>query len=703
MALANSKSVLAKLLAQENIVVEHRNTSTAYFDPKNRVLVLPIWKDMSNDLYDLLVGHEVGHAWETPAEGWHSAVSDKQKPGLKSYLNVIEDARIEQKIKNRYPGLRSCFYKAYNELYENNFFGVADMDINTLKFIDRINLHFKIGAFLMVQFTEEEQLIIDEIEKLSTWEQVVDMANRLYSKQIEENEEARKGKLVIKDIDSLDSGEDSDDDIFEFDDEDFDANEDPESLTDSEFRNREEQLISDTIKPYRYATIPDFKVEDFIVSWKELYKDNFEFEDFENQIQIYMEGMPNAGSYNKKALHNEYKASNAKFIQYLVKEFELKRNAAQFARAKVAKTGELDIDKVFSYKYNNDLFKRVTQIPGGKNHGMVMFIDWSGSMQDCLYQTIEQTLVLADFCRRVNIPFKVLAFTNTDQRVLDGSNQYTNIVPKDKFKYVVGDLHLGHFNTDFKMHELISNDMNLQQYNLAQQRLLLIGKVAVNIYGRHIPYSFRLAGTPLNQALVFANKYIPQFKEAYKLDIVNTVILTDGEADDVERVVVDSTTSEYTKSMYLNDKYGIGYKKESNTAITDRSTGKTGHAKPGQPLTTALLNLLKENTGTNLIGYYILSSSGKRRIESFINTNGVKNKDLVNVTNELRKNKFSSITEQGYDKYFLVTALDLVITNKDLKVDSESTKKDVLKAFMSKQKSKLVNRMLLNKFIEEIA
>ena len=703
MALANSKSVLAKLLAQENIVVEHRNTSTAYFDPKNRVLVLPIWKDMSNDLYDLLVGHEVGHAWETPAEGWHSAVSDKQKPGLKSYLNVIEDVRIEQKIKNRYPGLRPCFYKAYNELYENNFFGVADMDINTLKFIDRINLHFKIGAFLMVQFTEEEQLIIDEIEKLSTWEQVVDMANRLYSKQIEENEEARKGKLVIKDIDSLDSGEDSDDDIFEFDDEDFDANEDPESLTDSEFRNREEQLISDTIKPYRYATIPDFKVEDFIVSWKELYKDNFEFEDFENQIQIYLEGIPAAGNYNKKTLHNEYKASNAKFIQYLVKEFELKRNAAQFARAKVAKTGELDIDKIFSYKYNNDLFKRVTQIPGGKNHGMVMFIDWSGSMQDCLYQTIEQTLVLADFCRRVNIPFKVLAFTNTDQRVLDGSNQYTNIVPKDKFKYVVGDLHLGHFNTDFKMHELISNDMNLQQYNLAQQRLLLIGKVAVNIYGRHIPYSFRLAGTPLNQALVFANKYILQFKEAYKLDIVNTVILTDGEADDVERVVVDSTTSEYTKSMYLNDKYGIGYKRESNTVITDRSTGKTGHAKPGQPLTTALLNLLKENTGTNLIGYYILSSSGKRRIESFINTNGVKNKDLVNVTNELRKNKFSSITEQGYDKYFLVTALDLVITNKDLKVDSESTKKDVLKAFMTKQKSKLVNRMLLNKFIEEIA
>ena len=124
MTLANSKSTLAKLLAQENLTVEHRNVSTAYFDPKNRLLVLPIWKQMSNELYDLLVGHEVGHAWETPADGWHNAVTSHPK-GFKSYLNVIEDARIEKAIKNRYPGLRSPFYKAYKELVEKDFFGIA--------------------------------------------------------------------------------------------------------------------------------------------------------------------------------------------------------------------------------------------------------------------------------------------------------------------------------------------------------------------------------------------------------------------------------------------------------------------------------------------------------------------------------------------------------------------------------------------------
>ena len=94
------KSTLAKLLATENISVEYSKISTAAFNPKTRTLYCPIWKDMSNDLHDLLLGHEVGHAHETPAEGWHDAVCEK---GLKykGFLNVIEDARIEKKIKRR--------------------------------------------------------------------------------------------------------------------------------------------------------------------------------------------------------------------------------------------------------------------------------------------------------------------------------------------------------------------------------------------------------------------------------------------------------------------------------------------------------------------------------------------------------------------------------------------------------------------------
>ena len=66
------KSQLAKLLATEDLVVENRDVDTAQFNVGTRVLTLPLWKRASNTVYDLLVGHEVGHALFTPDEDWVS-------------------------------------------------------------------------------------------------------------------------------------------------------------------------------------------------------------------------------------------------------------------------------------------------------------------------------------------------------------------------------------------------------------------------------------------------------------------------------------------------------------------------------------------------------------------------------------------------------------------------------------------------------
>ena len=139
----NNKSVLAKLLAKEDITIVHDpKMPTAAFDVKNRNLYLPVFKKMSSDLYDLFIGHEVGHAHFTPEEGWHDAVCDN--PSLKGFYNVIEDARIERKIKEMYPGLSSNFYKGYKELFDKDFFVIADKDVNKLPLVDRINIHFKL-------------------------------------------------------------------------------------------------------------------------------------------------------------------------------------------------------------------------------------------------------------------------------------------------------------------------------------------------------------------------------------------------------------------------------------------------------------------------------------------------------------------------------------------------------------------------------
>ncbi|MGB1036985.1 MAG: hypothetical protein ACPGYQ_07150, partial [Candidatus Puniceispirillales bacterium] len=83
------KSTLAKLLAKENITVQYGNYQTAWFDIKDRILGLPQWKDMGNDVTDLLIGHEVGHALFTPFEGWHDS-PEKLEGCPRSYINVIE-------------------------------------------------------------------------------------------------------------------------------------------------------------------------------------------------------------------------------------------------------------------------------------------------------------------------------------------------------------------------------------------------------------------------------------------------------------------------------------------------------------------------------------------------------------------------------------------------------------------------------------
>ena len=64
------KSHLARLLATEDLVVEHKHVECAQFDVRTRVLTLPLWEKASHDVYDMLVCHEVGHALFTPDEDW---------------------------------------------------------------------------------------------------------------------------------------------------------------------------------------------------------------------------------------------------------------------------------------------------------------------------------------------------------------------------------------------------------------------------------------------------------------------------------------------------------------------------------------------------------------------------------------------------------------------------------------------------------
>ena len=169
------KSQLAKLLATEDLIVEHKQVQTAEFNVGTRVLTLPLWDKASNTVYDMLVGHEVGHALFTPDRNWFLEV---QMPP--QFVNIVEDVRIEKLMKRKYAGLAKSFYHGYEELNDDDFFNIADEDLESLNLADRVNLHFKIGNFVDIPFSTDEKEIVKVVDSCETFDEVLNASKVLY-------------------------------------------------------------------------------------------------------------------------------------------------------------------------------------------------------------------------------------------------------------------------------------------------------------------------------------------------------------------------------------------------------------------------------------------------------------------------------------------------------------------------------------------
>ena len=148
------------------------------------------------------------------------------------------------------------------------------------------------------------------------------------------------------------------------------------SVTDEALAQALETLVDDNAKEWVYLNAPDPKVEDFITPFKvtqeTLYKHFYD----QTRDGVWRENVQYAVDH-----YNSFKKDTQKTVNYLCKQFEMKKSAEEYRRAATSKTGVLDTNKLHTYKYNDDIFKKITVIPEGKNHGLVMYLDWSGSMQ----------------------------------------------------------------------------------------------------------------------------------------------------------------------------------------------------------------------------------------------------------------------------------------------------------------------------------
>jgi len=186
----------------------------------------------------------------------------------------------------------------------------------------------------------------------------------------------------------------------------------PKIRTEETLRQKIEELVNLSGGENVYVEIPKVNLDTVIAKNSEVheYIDDY----FLNQQNVKddwskINQLSNHNIYEQSdKLFKEFKNSAQKEVNYLVKEFECRKAADSYARISISRTGVLDTTRLHTYKYNEDLFKKINVIPDGKNHGLIFILDWSGSMQTVLKDTCKQLYNLIWFCKKASIPFEVL-------------------------------------------------------------------------------------------------------------------------------------------------------------------------------------------------------------------------------------------------------------------------------------------------------
>lgn len=787
-----TKSLLAKLMATENIRVEHRSACKGpYFDLEKRLLVCPIWKDMSGDLYDLIMGHEISHALNTPTKGWNDAVecaggkekvSERVKSAYHGFLNTIEDARIEKHVKRLYPGLRAPMIRGYKDLLARDFFHLSAVsDYNSLYLINKLNLVAKCGAQLGITFTPEQQPFYDEMLKMETWEEALALTNKLWAfskmeqkigerekkakkqeidKKKQEERKKRQEEREKEEAEEEDSGvdgegegeeteedevgqgktaEELDEEESEGEDSEGDAEEDstgngketggdsepekpeefvPTASTDEAFRKAQKSLVDDGTVKSVYMTIPTPNLKDIVVPASKVNEGmNKHWKD-------------DRARYNHSAeLLKDFKERNDPYVGLLAQEFEQRKAAKTYNKSKVSESGDININKLASYRLDDNMFKKLTIAYKGKSHGLILLLDRSSSMRDMVRGATEQLLVLAMFCRKVNIPFAAYTFTTPGYGVFDhdfeGRTGTYSKNPLNQFSKNDGDL--ATFKLSFR--EILNSNMQGAEFNNSMMNQLQLANAFSHSGRVNAPNHESMSSTPLNEAIIVVRDLVRLFQRKYHLDLVNTVIVHDGDSN---HNYAFHTTD---RKVEQEDRYGW---EDSNIDEDQRfRTGKdrvTIHdvkakqsfdcPQSDRGLTIALLNWLQATTGCGVFGFYVCPGDIDDALgKMYTNKDGIelgafdkyslivgdsRTIMIEGLRQKLNTEKFLESFTKGFTRFFFLPGGQdqLRIHTGTMQLEGRAKKWNVERlevAFRKVSQKQFVSRVLVTRFIDLIA
>lgn len=474
-----AKSLLARLLAMENLNVTHdSNAETASFEFTQRTLTLPILKEMNGFHYDAFIAHEISHALHTPPREYQRV--GKETNG--NIVNIVEDARIERLVQNKYPGTRKDFYLAYEDFAkpEKDLFGLKDKNLEEASTIDRINLFFKIGKFIKVPFKQEEQKFVKMVDDAITFADVEKASKAIYEYMKETKQpmppEPQEGN-ENGDGDSM--GESS-------------GGDGSAGFTQRNFeKNRNKNLVDKDAKSKNVQ-----------------YGEALSSVDVDRETIIDKKVFKNIKSTPKKSnKYHEFMALVRPTISMMVNQFNIKKSAADYKKTQISKTGKLDMKEISNFMTSQDIFKKNEVVFDEKNHGFIFFIDWSGSMSHTILPTYKQLLILMHFCRKIGIPFEVYGFTSGNSGIKNKSLPSNKIVAS------------GISNNSIFL--LIESSMSKKDFEQSCETIF------TNINSIH-----SMGDTPLYNTAMLSDIIVEGFKKKYGREKNIVVLLSDGGAGD---------------------------------------------------------------------------------------------------------------------------------------------------------------------------
>jgi len=729
-----SNSLLAKCMATENIRIEHQaNAETASFDIKNRVLVLPVWQDMTDSMYDMLIGHEVSHALHTPFEGfneWVMKMGSKHANLRKNFVNVTEDARIERLIKERFPGIRRDFASAYSEFAERDIFEIKNKNLSECGLIDRLNLESKLGlyGYANVPFSADEQVWVERMASTKTIEDAYALADDLYdlwlknNPQVDDDNQDESGEPESGEDDGEEDGEsvaggdgeedgeddgessdgessdDDGEDDGESSDGDSDSDGDAESsdsggessdgadddggnessdsdmggeedngnqtsdvdetgYTQDAFDNAMQDLRDKSGNDYHYHTIPEVLLENVIVDYKTInekwqkYHKTHELND--RYINIKNESVDACTSFLTK---------NKSTVNYMAQQFRMKQAANQDARTQINKSGVLDTTSMINYRWTEDIFVKNEVVADGKSHGLVLFVDWSGSMDSILQPTVEQLMILTEFCNKVDIPYEVYAFSsrnaNSENKPLQNPYQEGS--------------HVLRLN-NFTLLNLLSSRMTRREY---REACLNVYQVTMNDCRSRYPSFMQLGCTPLNEAIIASMQIVPMFQQNNNLQVVNAVFLSDGKG------------------------HGLGaksYTKDDVDIVHDPVNHKEFTLAVNEEETATYLAALKARTGCTVIGIRL---HNQPNVKNFRYQYFDSDENLNAAAAQYKKEKFIEVNAAGHDGYFIVRGKMKVVEDAMDSLSDDASYARIKNAFMKSATNDKTSRVLAGKIID---